>query len=164
MPKAIDVTDSDTGDGSPNMKSWSSKRNLMASSMPARDVTVSLGEGFIWLHPPFNGRIKSLIRSFCRALFCKAWTCYKESCTLSLMTSNTDRPWVKKLMVSEFSIKSWPLFLPLQHSSFYKGLAPAFEKAAALPCWGLFIGCSMYPRRKLDTEKLKPCEPRITND
>lgn len=67
MPKAIDVTDSDTGDGSPNMKSWSSKRNLMASSMPARDVTVSLGEGFIWLHPPFNGRIKSLIRSFCRA-------------------------------------------------------------------------------------------------
>lgn len=30
------------------------------------DVTVSFGEGFIWLHLPFDGRIKSSIRSFCR--------------------------------------------------------------------------------------------------
>ena len=43
------------------------KQNLMASSVPAIDVTVSLGEGSIWLHSAFNDRIKSLLRRFCRA-------------------------------------------------------------------------------------------------
>ena len=41
--------------------------NLMASSVPAMDVTVSLGEGTIWLHPSFTGRINSSLRRFCRA-------------------------------------------------------------------------------------------------
>lgn len=101
-------------------------RLLMALSAPAVHVTVCLGKGFIWLHFPFNSRMRSPGKCFCRTRSTQQGLDVLQRSLHPFPDEVEHRQALEESLLSEFSTKSRWLPLPLQCLTFHKGLAPTF--------------------------------------